>query len=88
MDSQYADPVRSRKLNVVSFAFLGDLSVRVLFANIVTCSRYRPASLFDALCERMRQGPVCDCNAVDMRTDAWRNWNAFKRCAVWLTRAW
>jgi hypothetical protein len=69
--------VRSRKLNIVSFAFLGDLSVRAPFANIVTSSRYRPASLFDALGERTTQGPVSDCDAVDMGTDAWRNWNAF-----------
>lgn len=26
---------------------------------------------------RTTQGPVSDCDAVDMGTDAWRNWNAF-----------
>jgi hypothetical protein len=66
--------VRSRKLNIVSFAFLGDRSVRALFANIVTCTRYRPASLVHALADA---GTASVCDAVGMGTDAWRNWNAF-----------
>jgi hypothetical protein len=62
--------VRSRKLNIVSFAFLGDLSARALFANITTRSRYRPASPFDASGERTTQAPVSDSDALDIETGA------------------